>query len=102
MCNFIQNCLTGDALLDEIDDYIDKWHDGDSELPLHTYLGMSWDEYTLWIESPENLAYIVAAHKRSITYNEVLSQAAAMAARSNAISRMPEIKDWLDKQELDV
>lgn len=102
MYNFIQNCLTGDALLDEIDDYIDEWHDGDSELPLHDYLGMSWDEYAAWIESPENLTYIITARKRGITYTEALSQAAAMAARSSAISKTPEIENWLDKQQLDV
>lgn len=65
MCNFIQDCLTGDALLEEIDDYIDKWHDGESDLPLHTYLGMSRDEYGTWLESPDRLTYIVAAHKRN-------------------------------------
>lgn len=102
MCNFIQDCLTGDALLEEIDDYIDRWHDGDSEVPLHTYLGMSRDEYAAWIESPENLTYIVTARKRGITHGEALSQAAAMAARSSDISKMSDIKDWLGKQELDV
>lgn len=102
MYNFIQNCLTGDALLDEIDEYIDEWHDGDSELPLHDYLGMSWDEYAAWIESPENLTYIITARKRGITYTEALSQVAAMAARSSAISKTPEIENWPDKQQLDV
>ena len=63
MSNFIQNCLNGNALLDEIDDYIDRWHSGDSDMPLHTYLGMSREEYASWIESPDNLIYIVAAHR---------------------------------------
>lgn len=102
MYNFIQNCLTGDALLDEIDDYIDKWHDGDSDLPLHDYLGMSRDEYAAWIELPSNLTYIVAAHQYKVDYKDVITRAATMAARSTNSSKMPEIRSWLDKQELDV
>lgn len=68
MSNFIQNCLSGDALLNEIDNYIDKWHDGDSELPLHTYLGMTWNEYAVWIESPAQLSFIIASHKPTVSY----------------------------------
>ena len=28
--SFIEKCINGDASLDEIDDYIDEWHDHDS------------------------------------------------------------------------
>lgn len=63
MNNFIENCLTGDAQLDEIDDYIDRWHEGQSVLPLHTYLGMSQAEYAAWIESPDRLSEIIAVRK---------------------------------------
>lgn len=31
-------------------DLIDAWHAGASPLPLHEYLGMSWDEYAQWLE----------------------------------------------------
>ena len=36
---------------EEINDLIDKWHDGDSEMALHEYLGMTWDEYKLFVEN---------------------------------------------------
>lgn len=39
MCSFIEKCLSGQALLDEVDFYIDQWHNGNSDVPLHTYLG---------------------------------------------------------------
>lgn len=102
MCNFIQDCLSGDALLDEIDDYIDKWHEGDSDIPLHTYLGMSREEYAAWLKSPENLTYIVAAYKYNINYKDVIVQAATMAARSSDASKMSEISNWLNQHEFDV
>lgn len=30
---------------DKFDDYVDAWHDSDSALPLHEYLGMTQEEY---------------------------------------------------------
>lgn len=44
MSNFIQNCLAGKSLLEDIDDYVDQWHESDSEIPLHVYLGMNHEE----------------------------------------------------------
>jgi hypothetical protein len=36
---------------DGIDDYIDDWHNGISDLTLAQYLGMSDEEYSLFAES---------------------------------------------------
>lgn len=33
-----------------IDDLIDQWHNGDSELSLHEYLGMTVEEYEEWMK----------------------------------------------------
>jgi hypothetical protein len=63
MCTFIEKCVSGTAQPDEVDYYIDQWHTGYSDLPLHTYLGMSWEEYKTWVESPDSLPLIVYAHK---------------------------------------
>ena len=35
---------------DTINDMILQWHDSNSELPLHEYLGMSKKQYAKWIE----------------------------------------------------
>ncbi|MEI6063803.1 MAG: hypothetical protein WCQ26_04365 [Pseudanabaena sp. ELA748] len=66
--SFIEKCINGDASLDEIDDYIDDWHDSDSAnaLELHEFLGMSWKEYSLWAIQPSLLAEIVNERKRDI------------------------------------
>jgi len=66
--SFIEKCINGDASLDEIDDYIDAWHDSDSdsELELHEYLGMTWKEYSIWAIKPSSLAEIVNTRKREI------------------------------------
>jgi len=59
--SFIEKCINGDTSLDEIDDYIDKWHDSDSDinLELHEFLEMSWEEYSLWAIKPSLLEEIV-------------------------------------------
>ena len=35
-----------------IDDLIDEWHDSDSELQLHEYLGWSEEDYRKWVYDP--------------------------------------------------
>lgn len=37
---------------EEIDDLIDYWHTvDDGEAPLHEFLGWTWEEYKLWVET---------------------------------------------------
>ncbi|RGB71777.1 hypothetical protein DW070_16915 [Coprococcus catus] len=39
MSNFINDVINADAILDEIDDYIEKWHDSDTDCSVFEYLG---------------------------------------------------------------
>lgn len=35
----------------EIDDAIERWHEGSGmDVPLHEYLGWTWDEYRAWLQ----------------------------------------------------
>jgi len=61
---FIQKCLSGEATLDQIDDYIDEWHDSQSNETLASFLGMTEAEYALWVKNPGALQSIVNSHKR--------------------------------------
>ena len=54
MCrmSFIDAVAAGAAVIDDMDDYIDYWHDHahvHNDAELHEYLGMSWDEYGQWL-----------------------------------------------------
>ena len=51
---FVEKCLGGEALLDDIDDYIDRWHEGegDPDASLAAFLGFTDEEYKLWAEKP--------------------------------------------------
>jgi hypothetical protein len=54
MASFIELCLSGDVLADEIDDFIDLWHDNEAgqDQELDDFLGMTWDEYSVWANNP--------------------------------------------------
>lgn len=66
MGNFIQDCLTGKSRPDNIDDYVGQWHESDSGISLYAYLGMDYEEYVAWIQTPTILPSIVLAHKSKI------------------------------------
>lgn len=62
MKTFLDLVLTGEARQDDIDDFVDQWHDGDTSYSLAEFLGMSDDEYALWVEKPSALNLILQAH----------------------------------------
>ena len=55
--NFINNCLYGLTDIEEIDDYVEAWHNGQSNLKLSDYLGMTQDEYEAWIQKEKQKIY---------------------------------------------
>jgi len=72
--SFVKKCVNGNASLDEIDNYIDAWNDGDSdtEIELHEHLGMTWKEYSIWAIKPSFLAEIVNARKQETDAQKLL------------------------------
>ena len=63
MSNFIAMCVAGEAAPGDIDEFVGKWHEGDSKVPIYEYLGMTRDEYFSWVRDPKVLAGIVRAHE---------------------------------------
>lgn len=41
----------------EFEDAVRRWHDSDSDEPVHVWLGLSWDEYSRLVESPSPLEF---------------------------------------------
>ena len=81
---FIDLCLRGKALPEEIDDWIDKWHGTRQEIDLHEYLGMTWTEYSSWVSMPEILPVIIVARRNNENFKELIEefQTAPIAAGS--------------------
>lgn len=101
MKTFIDLCLSGDAFIDEIDDYIDKWHEAEDEsLELFEYLGMTAKEYELWLKEPQILAIIVSAQERNISLEDAMrDEVFELAARSDKADQLIAIREWLAKKQ---
>ncbi len=98
--NFVSMCANGKLLLDDIDDFIDEWHESDSDEEIYEYLGMSQQEYRLWVHDPDILSFIVTARSQQRSIDDVLAdiQDLPMAARADspakAKSLMKRLKEY--------
>lgn len=63
MSNFIEKCLTREVAPEEIDDFIDLWHENPGAQSLHEFLGMTRDEYALWVADSAALPAILNSRK---------------------------------------
>jgi hypothetical protein len=50
MTTFLDEYLAARASQEDIYDWIDEWHEGDSGEELHEFLGLTWPEYSAWVE----------------------------------------------------
>jgi hypothetical protein len=71
---FVRLYNSGAVTAEQIDDFIDAWHESnDSERrPLAEYLGMTEDEYSVWLASHETLPLLVAARHDGRPVSEVV------------------------------
>jgi hypothetical protein len=65
--DFFSLYASGDLKAGAIDGWIDTWHEDldpqAKDRPLHSYLGLSMDEYALWVYDSDALPTILSAHK---------------------------------------
>ncbi len=65
--SFIDRYRKGEASADDIDDFVDRWHDAREpwahDLELHEYLGMTHEEYEVWLCDPHALPAILDARR---------------------------------------
>lgn len=97
---FVEAYLKGEADLDDIDDWVDRWHDTKfrGKVPsLDDYLGFTPDEGKLWVEKPASLGAIVAAHKLHTTVEKVLLKRASYDPATSSVSRedADDVLEWL-------
>jgi hypothetical protein len=95
--SFIDLCLSGDVLEDEIDSFVDSWHEDDeTTLELHEYLGMSWEEYSVWATRPSILPFILSARNNGTSFDVELNQERlALAARAETVEEAQRMESWL-------
>jgi len=95
----------GQALPDEIDDFIDRWHErADPEaksLTLHEYLGMMLDEYEVWVHDPDTLPQILIARRELRPLSEVMNDyldELPIAARADDTATVRALRAWVAKR----
>ena len=99
---FIDLALNGEVLADEIDDFIEAWHESDSAEELPEFLGMTDQEYSLWVGDPSYLSLILSARHRkqalleAVNDNYLHSKRDFIAASSNA--KLAQLQSWVAQQ----
>jgi len=63
MSSFIQKCLSSEANPEDIDDFIDQWHENPGNQTLYEFLGMTRNDYARWIADSSVLPAIINSHK---------------------------------------
>lgn len=100
MSNFIEDCINGDALMSDIDDYIDTWHESDSEFSISDFLGMTRKEYALFVEDESYLGSIISAHKNKQNIVHIMRDQLSMVARSDDFNKSKKLQKWLENEKL--
>lgn len=86
---FVDALLTGDAIIDDYDDYVDRWHEfaeGNPTAPdLATFLGVTREEYAIVFRNPASFRFVAAARKHGVPLSDLVSSQAdfALAARTS-------------------
>ena len=98
---FIELCIEGKALAQDIDDYVSKWHSTpDITINLNEYLGMTPEEYNAWMLDDEVLPFIIQAHKDHRDFSEIdKNDDIKIAARGLSTEQVKNEIDWLKKHD---
>ena len=97
---FLHACLAGDALLTDIDSWVEHWHEAGAERDgrsLAEYLGLNDAEYAVWVEQPSALAFIVMARRHRVSLASLLRDGSKelQAARAASPGEAASLTAWL-------
>ncbi|MEU8498416.1 hypothetical protein ACFVZ8_01185 [Streptomyces sp. NPDC059558] len=94
---YADKVMSGEALFSDIDDFVESWHDSIEDLgPLPEFLGLTEEEYSLWVEQPDSLRFIFAGRRAGVTPKRAgdLSNV-ALAARATSDVEAAGVLKWL-------
>jgi hypothetical protein len=72
--SFMDLCLQGKAIPDQIDEYVADWHRQEGDQDVISYLGMTPEEYDLFVRRPDAIASIVNARREKTPLRDVVSE----------------------------
>lgn len=94
---YVDRVLAGTAVWTDIDAFVERWHAEEGGPGIEDFLGMSSEEYGLFVEEPRSLRFILAAHERDESVSDVLAEADehAIAARGLDAGDARKVQNWL-------
>jgi hypothetical protein len=98
--SFFDRYSRGEVAADEIDDYVSEWHRSPStdQRCLAEFLGMTHQEYQVWIMDPNSLPLILAARQTSRPLIELVTERVAemeAAGRPSDTSALYALSNWM-------
>ena len=98
---FLERYMNGEVLAEDIDDFVDAWHQNSGEKEIFEYLGMTRDEYSIWLRDPDVLPHIARARRNNIDLPTALHASVVdmpIAARSSDQLRIKRLLQWLEQR----
>lgn len=87
---------------DEIDDFVDFWHESGENGELHEFLGLTWEEYSLWVSNAAFVNIIIAARRSgqpiAEAVNDSLRHEERLAARADDAGKLAALRRWIAAQ----
>lgn len=99
---FMKLALNGDVLSDEIEVFVDAWHESASEAEIHEFLGMSFEEYSLWASDADTIDVILGARHAGVPLKEAINDnlrvQERIAARADEAGKLAILSRWIASQ----
>jgi hypothetical protein len=97
----------GYVMADEIDDFVDRWHEeppvvAGRPVPLHEFLGMTRDEYEAWLHDASVLPHIVRARMSRTSLEAAMHEHVddmLLAARADDRTAIEALGKWLERRK---
>lgn len=100
--SFFDLYADGYVMEDEVDDYIDLWHDSKLKISLNDFLGLSEDEYSIFLVDASALPYILQSRVTKRPLQAIMAsrlEELTVAARSSDKTARHAIKLWIDERK---
>ena len=100
--SFMTLALNGLVLSDEIEDFVQAWHESDSKEEIFEFLGMTFEEYSLWASDPDTIDVILSARHAGRPLKEAVNDnlrvQERIAARADEAGKLGILRKWIAAQ----
>ena len=81
--SFMSQYLREEVGAAAIDDFVDAWHEQPGKKEIFDFLGMTREEYALWLRDPEVLPHIAEARRTALSSGKPVAVSAHLAKNSD-------------------